>query len=462
MLPLERRFTAASLIACALIFAGCEEEQRLYTIPAEESIPEVPDRPASINQANLGNRGQVGELPPPESTEFRGAFSEPVRLADLAGYQFELPRAYIPLSAASQMRLAEFEVPGEEGSRGELVVFYFGPGQGGDAASNAGRWQAQFAPELGDETPLKRYQQEQRDEVTVTRVSLEGQWNQPAMPGAGGAPEPLPGWAMDAVILEGGPEGSLFLRLTGPRRVVRAEADAMENLAATAVVSAPSLAAESDPHAGHDHAGHDHDHSAHDHSAHDQTGHDHAAHEDAAPATDAPAALEGGVARVDVEGVSFAIPAAWQENPPSSSMRALEFTIPGQRGQNNAELAVFYFGPSGGGPAESNIDRWIGQVSQPDGSATADKAEIVKRVVNGLAVHQVIATGTYRASGMGPMAPPAEPQDGYTLLGIIVEGGPRGPFYVRITGPQETVAAWQQSIDALVGSMVKTSELPGA
>jgi hypothetical protein len=41
------------------------------------------------------------------------------------------------------MRRAQYKVPGPAGA-GECVVFYFGPGQGGDAQSNAERWASQF------------------------------------------------------------------------------------------------------------------------------------------------------------------------------------------------------------------------------------------------------------------------------------------------------------------------------
>ena len=41
------------------------------------------------------------------------------------------------------MRHAQYRVPGGNGD-GECIVFYFGPGEGGDPMSNARRWAGQF------------------------------------------------------------------------------------------------------------------------------------------------------------------------------------------------------------------------------------------------------------------------------------------------------------------------------
>src|SRR6476661_7628861 len=57
--------------------------------------------------------------------------------------------------------------------------------------------------------------------------------------------------------------------------------------------------------------------------------------------------------------IDFDLPQAWQSKPPSSGMRLAQATIPGPGGP--ADLAVFFFGPGGGGPVDANIERWVGQ-----------------------------------------------------------------------------------------------------
>ena len=47
----------------------------------------------------------------------------------------------------------------------------------------------------------------------------------------------------------------------------------------------------------------------------------------------------------------------------------------------------------------------------------------------------------------GPDGWPAEVLKDYALYGLIVEGGPAGTVFVRITGPKATVQAQQEQIE---------------
>src|SRR5690348_1474442 len=46
--------------------------------------------------------------------------------------------------AMASMRKAQLRVPGENGAEGEVVFYYFGQGQGGNAQANVQRWFGQF------------------------------------------------------------------------------------------------------------------------------------------------------------------------------------------------------------------------------------------------------------------------------------------------------------------------------
>ncbi|CAE7803685.1 lipB, partial [Symbiodinium necroappetens] len=115
-------------------------------------------------------------------------------------------------------------------------------------------------------------------------------------------------------------------------------------------------------------------------------------------------------------GVSFEIPEGWTARMPSSSMRAAELVIPaGESGGEAGVLAVF---AGIMGTVDQNINRWIGQVRDPESPAVRESRE-----VGGLTVHTVVVTGTYDA---GMMAGGTGPQAGTTLLGDGAEGGARG------------------------------------
>jgi hypothetical protein len=146
------------------------------------------------------------------------------------------------------------------------------------------------------------------------------------------------------------------------------------------------------------------------------------------PVVGAPA---GDTARAAPSRLVFALPAAWVKEQPSSGMRLAQARIPGPAGA--AELAIFYFGAGGGGTADANIERWVGQIDLP--AAPPKRASFT---THGLGVTWVDVAGTMKPStvGMGP----ATAQPGSRLLGAVVEG-PGGPWFVKAVGPDATVAA---------------------
>src|SRR5260370_16466562 len=102
--------------------------------------------------------------------------------------------------------------------------------------------------------------------------------------------------------------------------------------------------------------------------------------------------------------LTFTPPAGWRSSNPSSSMRVAEFTLPRAAGNaDDAQLVVYYFGGSGGS-VDANIQRWIGQMQQPDGTASSAAATRETRKVNGLTVTLVDVRGTYVAH-MAPASP---------------------------------------------------------
>jgi hypothetical protein len=145
-------------------------------------------------------------------------------------------------------------------------------------------------------------------------------------------------------------------------------------------------------------------------------------------------------------GVTIPFPDTWESVTPSSSMRQGQWKIPPLKsGQDAGEMTAFYFGPGQGGDVQSNIDRWLRSLTQPDGSPIQGKT--TTRKVNGLAITQVEGFGTF-ASGMPGQ--PATPKAGYGLLGAIVEG-PQGRVFFKLTGPAPLIesqrAAFTKAFD---------------
>jgi hypothetical protein len=149
--------------------------------------------------------------------------------------------------------------------------------------------------------------------------------------------------------------------------------------------------------------------------------------------------------------LAFTAPAGWQTRLAASSMRIAEFVIPHAQGDTeDGELIVYYFG-TGAGTIDANIDRWIGQIQQPDGTATKDKATRATQAVNGLRLTTVDAEGTYVAE-MRPGSTDRYNKPGFRLRAAVVET-PRGPYYIKMTGPAKTIGAADAAFTAFVGSL---------
>jgi hypothetical protein len=154
----------------------------------------------------------------------------------------------------------------------------------------------------------------------------------------------------------------------------------------------------------------------------------------------------------DIEGVGqmhFLNPSDWTRKRPSSNMRIYQVTIPPVEGDSQPGEVAF-FAPIGGS-IEDNINRWIGQFSQPDGSDSKAKTTIEDLQGDVYKVKLVTLTGTMLASSM-PGMPAQSEKTGWMMLGTIIET-PSGPWYVKATGPEKTMSSSKEKFIALSKSI---------
>lgn len=164
------------------------------------------------------------------------------------------------------------------------------------------------------------------------------------------------------------------------------------------------------------------------------------------------AAMESTGATDAVAGISWTVPSDWERGP-ERRMRIATYVI--GSGPMEADCAVFYFGPGQGGEVQANIDRWIGQFVQPDGSESAEAAQIAAREVAGLRITTIDLSGTYTAFMGGPMSGRQEERPDYRMLGAIVEA-PEGPVFFKLTGPANSVENAFDNFHQLVKSVKKS------
>ncbi len=124
------------------------------------------------------------------------------------GLSFTLPAGWTPEEPSSRMRIGQAVIPGS-GGNGELTVFFFGPGGGGGAEANIGRWIAQMA----DATEPKQETVEANG-LNITVVDTSGTLKKSTI---GSFPsEDMPGYRLFGAVVEG-PGGPWYLKAVGPQ-----------------------------------------------------------------------------------------------------------------------------------------------------------------------------------------------------------------------------------------------------
>lgn len=138
---------------------------------------------------------------------------------ELGGLKSTTPKSWKEVAVQNPMRLKQFTVPGKDGEA-ELVIFYFGQGEGGSVQANVDRWKKQFQPPEGK--TLDQVSKTETLKLPTTQATLldvAGTYMFKARPMDPGPGEPRANYRMLAAVLES-PKGNYFIRLVGPEKTV--------------------------------------------------------------------------------------------------------------------------------------------------------------------------------------------------------------------------------------------------
>jgi hypothetical protein len=150
-----------------------------------------------------------------------------------------------------------------------------------------------------------------------------------------------------------------------------------------------------------------------------------------------------------VAGVVFHPPSHWKDIGPSNMRKAQYRLAPVDGDAAEAEVNVFYFGSESGGGVEANLQRWIGQMTLPDGGDSAAQAQRSTFTADGMPGHIVTLNGSYKSGGGRPMGGGGETLPGYRLVGVVLEG-PQGSLFFKLTGPETTAQAMEGDLLTMV------------
>lgn len=211
------------LVLCGLsgMTSGCSDQGAVKSDAPRANAVETTTPPPLVSSRSDG----TGTLPPGHAPVGATGMSPlglpPVPVGAGTGAHalaWTVPATWSEEQPASPMRRAQYKVPGKAGD-GECVVFYFGPGQGGDPMANAVRWAEQFA--LADGSSAQSTMKTSEIVVgglKVFIVEVAGTYNggmtMTAMPAT-----PKPGYRLLGAVAPG-PDANWYFKFTGPDATV--------------------------------------------------------------------------------------------------------------------------------------------------------------------------------------------------------------------------------------------------
>ncbi|MGB5813977.1 MAG: hypothetical protein WBH85_01355 [Thermoanaerobaculia bacterium] len=197
------------VVACG----GQQQPTEQASTPPDSAAGELPAGHPAVGETPSGMT--VAPVPPGSGTG-----STSLGWTSPAGWAAETP--------SSSMRRAQYRVPGEAGDA-ECVVFYFGPGEGGDAMANALRWADQFTqPDGRSSRELLQTSETDVGGIPVLMSEVTGTYGG-GMPMMGQPAQVLPDHMLLGAVAAG-PDANWFFKLTGPQATVEAEREAFAEM----------------------------------------------------------------------------------------------------------------------------------------------------------------------------------------------------------------------------------------
>ncbi len=145
-------------------------------------------------------------------------------------------------------------------------------------------------------------------------------------------------------------------------------------------------------------------------------------------------------------GLTTTKPEDWASAVLENTMQRVRYLVPGVEGEEPASLVVFSIGM--GGEVQANIDRWAGQVTNPDGSPGEPKVE--EFTVSDMTVTLVELHGNYQGMGM------AGAKSNQLFLAAIIDTS-AGRIFIRLVGPAKTVEAHREGYMAFLKGLKPAS-----
>jgi hypothetical protein len=162
---------------------------------------------------------------------------------------------------------------------------------------------------------------------------------------------------------------------------------------------------------------------------------------------------ESALESVRARTLDLKVPKSWAQKETTSSMRAAQFSIPGEK--HDADLVVFYFGDPTGG-VKANVDRWISQFQQ-DGL----KLNMVQGKCTAGSYILVDCKGTWNKPDGPPFARKTIATPNSRVLNVIVieeKNGKKDYYFLKLSGHEDVVGKQTKALRAAIGAEMKSEK----
>lgn len=156
---------------------------------------------------------------------------------------------------------------------------------------------------------------------------------------------------------------------------------------------------------------------------------------------------------VKLKDLTLQLPKSWSQSDIVNNMRLATYDIPAAEGdRDKGELTVSSF-PGGGGSVADNLNRWVGQFD-----ADGRESVIKQGKAGDNSYHIAEISGTYKKSVGPPVLQKTEAMKGYRMIGVILNVKDKGVYFLKLTGPDETVKAQAEALRAAFGAKSEGEE----
>jgi len=222
-----------AVLFALLLAVSCKKQPAVGDLPPT-ATPATPAGAASPQPA-----GAATPQPAAGAHAFAAAQTPPRTLEALPDgrlvmgpFSLVLPAGWTTVPVTSNMRAANFQLPGKPGEQPQLLVTYFGPKGAGSIDDNVGRWIGQFTQPDGkpsrDVAKIEKPQFAGQDAVVVT---LSGHYAAPSMGGGGSAIDKQDQALLAAIVAS--PAGPYYFKVVADKPTIAANTAAFRALLAS-------------------------------------------------------------------------------------------------------------------------------------------------------------------------------------------------------------------------------------